>query len=247
MGTLVIIIWLIFVQPTGETFTEQEQQEAINSTQAALDFWGIEAEIRTQFIAVDNPYGVPTWAVSSQEDKRLYVVDNSESRSLFFGNLSGYADHYHGFASVVNTSYLPATISHEFGHLLFNADDLYTIPNACNQLDIMCDAQSAYNARVIGCQTLERIGRTCYKVYLPLTMNTENKAKTLADQVQDIVDISVASNIPIDYTTLNKVVEKIREYHDLDQQLRLLESNILAMLGLYARYLQIKIAEKIST
>lgn len=244
MGTLVIVIWLIFVQPSGETFTEQEQQEAIHSTQAALDFWGIETEIRTQLISVDNPYGVPTWAVSSQEDKRLYVVDNSESRALFFGNLSGYADHYHGFASVVNTSYLPATISHEFGHLWYNADDLYKIPGACNQLDIMCDAYSAYNARVIGCQTLERIGRTCYKVYLPMVMN-ENKAQILTNQVQEIVDASTAANVPIDYATLNRVVKKIGEYHALDQQLQLLESNILAMLGLYARYLQIKIAEKV--
>lgn len=237
MGTLLIVIWLIFVQPSGETFTEQEQQEARTATQAALDFWGIDATIETQIITVENPYGVPTWAVSSQEDKRLYVIDNSESRALFFGNLSGYADHYHGFASVVNTSYLPATISHEFGHLWYDADDLYKIPGACNQLDIMCDAYSAYNARVIGCQTLERIGRTCYKVYLPDVMS---KTQNMLDYAQTIVDTSETQDIAIDRETLEKVLEKIKEYDALQNQLLVLEVNIMHMLLLYMRYLEIK-------
>lgn len=206
MDTLLIIIWLIFVQPSGETFTEQEQQEAVQATQAALNFWNIDAEIRTQIILVDNPYTVPTWAISSQTEKRLYVIDNSQSKSLFFGNLSGYADHYHGFASVVNSSYMPATIAHEFGHLWYNADDLYKIPGLCNQLDIMCDAYSAYNANTIGCLTLERIGRTCYRVYLPHieTMDTTQQMINLLNLTQRM---AILSGIPIE----DDIIEFLRK------------------------------------
>lgn len=236
METIIIVLYLFFVQPKGETFTEQEQQEVIQSTQAALDFWGIEAEIRTQIIYVDNPYSVPTWAVSSQSEKRLYIVDNSESGTQLLGNLAGYADFYHGFAVAVNRSYLPAVIAHEFGHLWYNAPDLYRIPGACNQLDIMCDAYSAYNAGIIGCQTLERIGRTCYKVYLPLM---KAQSQEFLETVELITMSAQFYKAPIDYTTLRKVLDEIATYHEMDKVLRDRAARINAILQAYVETINI--------
>jgi hypothetical protein len=234
--TIIIVLYLFFVQPKGETFTEQEQQQAVQSTQAALDFWGIDAEIRTQIIYVDNPYSVPTWAVSSQSEKRLYIVDNSESGTQLLGNLAGYADFYHGFAVVVNGSYLPAVVAHEFGHLWYNAPDLYKIPGACNQLDIMCDAQSAYNAGIIGCQTLERIGRTCYKVYLPLM---KAQSQEFLETVELITMSAQFYKAPIDYATLRKVLDEIATYHEMDMRLRDQAERINAILKTYVAAIEL--------
>lgn len=171
---LSLLIYLIFVEPSGETYTPQEQAYTIEQVQHATAFWGYTTQIETSMLyPQQDAFSLPldTWAtLPSAEGSAItiYVVDNSESRRLFFGSYGGYAQDFYRAATGLSSTFLAATLAHELGHVLYGLPDWYRDPTLCYATDIMCDGVAAYNAGVIGCRTLDFIGRPCEKIYLPI-------------------------------------------------------------------------------
>jgi hypothetical protein len=170
---LSLLIYLIFVQPKGEEYTTQEQAYSIEQVHKAVGFWGYTATIETAFITTEQDvYTLPidSWGILPAVEGTaitIYVVDNSQSRSLYFGSYGGYAQDYYRLATGLSSTFLAATLAHELGHVLYGLPDWYRDPTLCYATDIMCDGVAAFNAGVIGCRTLDFIGRPCKKIYLP--------------------------------------------------------------------------------
>ena len=173
---LELCIHLLFVQPTGETYTPQEQAETVQSIKDAAAFWGYNAIITdTQFLTVtEDVYYQPLnmWSVLPAEQSKdiyIFVVDNTNHKETLFG-YGGYAQNYYRLLVVLNDRAEDARIAHELGHILYDLPDWYRRPGKCNAPDIMCDAEAAYKQNIKGCNTLDFIGAPCYRIYLPLVV-----------------------------------------------------------------------------
>lgn len=185
---LPIILWLIFVQPSGETYTPQEQSATMQQVSEAAAFWGYDAEIRTSILitnadvfntSIDEWSNIPT----GNAGITVYVVDTSNTNQLFFNSYGGYAQRYYQIITAVKNTNLGATLAHELGHVLYGLPDWYLLPGKCNVIDIMCDAVSAYNKKIKGCNTLEFIGTPCSTVMLPFVPVVETtRSYRLVDQ-----------------------------------------------------------------
>lgn len=185
MGLVILLfLWLsmplnvIFVEPVGEIFTDSEKQYALESIRNGYDFWDIPMpEVHTSDLQIaSNPYAsiITDWCTCvlvADISKTIYVIDNSESKLLLFGNQGGYAQNYFGIAVLVLDAApveLSARVAHELGHVYYNLPDFYLTPGKCNQEDIMCYPQIPYQHKFKGCLTMELLGTPCYKVSLPL-------------------------------------------------------------------------------
>ena len=173
---LELIIHLLFIQPSGEEFTQQEQQETVQAIHDATQFWGYNSVIvDTQFYTVtDDVYYQPlntyyTLSTVPQNEITIFVIDNTVHKETLFG-YGGYAQNYYRLIAVLNDRALDARIAHELGHIIYELPDWYTIPGKCTAPDIMCDGEAAYKQGIKGCNTLAFIGHPCYMVYLPLIM-----------------------------------------------------------------------------
>lgn len=173
---LELIIHLLFIQPSGETYTEQERIETIQAVHDAAQFWGYDSVIvSTQFYTVtDDVYYKPlnewsTVTVASQDEVYIFVVDNTVHKEALFG-YGGYAQNYYRLIVVLNDRALDARIAHELGHIIYGLPDWYTMPGKCTTVDIMCDGEAAYKQNIKGCNTLDFIGKPCYRIYLPLVV-----------------------------------------------------------------------------
>jgi hypothetical protein len=168
-------VQIIYVQPSGETFTADEQAVAYTSVQAALDWWHELSPITTTltitgtriFTTTADVYDSADWLepffIYRNPVITVLIVDNSVSRRVFYRNRAAKARNWyattwavlHGFPGSTG---LASTITHELGHILYDLPDLYY--QAC-KLDIMCWPASAYPARYIGCVSLQRLGASC--------------------------------------------------------------------------------------
>jgi hypothetical protein len=183
MSALPIILWLVFVQPNGETYTPQEQAYTVQQVTEAAAFWGYtvtELHTRKFEIAID-PYtnSLDAWGYVDRVWKpnqaiTIYIVDNSISGNYFFNNSSsGYAHIADRWIVVRLNDSLAAVTAHELGHVLYGLPDWYTQAGKCTAIDIMCDANAAYSSGIKGCLTLAFIGHPCYTVSLPLVTITK--------------------------------------------------------------------------
>lgn len=171
-----LIIHLLFVQPSGETYTDQEKIETIQAVHDAAQFWGYTAIITSSDILKTDKdvFNEPisdwsTLSVAPQNEVYIFVIDNSNSGSLLFG-YGGYAQNYYRLIAVVNKGAQAAHIAHELGHIIYDLPDWYKIPGKCMQIDIMCDSEPAYNQHFKGFDTMRFIGEPVYQIALPVVV-----------------------------------------------------------------------------
>jgi hypothetical protein len=173
-------IRIVFVQPAGETFTAEEQTRAGETVEAALGWWAALSPITTtlaisaaEAITVEEEINDPPWWITRYFEPSPYVtiaiLDNSESGAPLWGG--GYAGANTAYDVVLITSTttdLPnataALLAHELGHVLYDLPDLYT--GGCQHTDIMCNPVTAFNERIIGCESRAVIGAPCRHRYL---------------------------------------------------------------------------------
>jgi hypothetical protein len=173
---------IIFVQPAGETFTVEEQEQARANVEEAIGWWEELAPISTtltisatDIITVGDAVDKPPWWITRYFEPSPYItiaiIDNSESGAPLWGG--GYAGANTAYDVVLITSTttdLPnataALMAHELGHILYDLPDLYT--NGCQHTDIMCNPITAYNARIIGCESQATMGVSCQHRYLTI-------------------------------------------------------------------------------
>lgn len=168
-------IALIFVEPSGESFTPEEQQQAIQNATDAAQYW-MELSpitttvqiISTQFITTtEDVLSDPNRAMQSPavhfnaDELPLIVIDNTESRRVLFDMALGLAS----YASIyVVTSANADTYAHEMGHAFYNLPHQYQA-----DYDIMSlYPPAAYQRHMIGCASLEVLGRPCGRIFLPI-------------------------------------------------------------------------------
>jgi hypothetical protein len=192
-NTVNYTVRIVYVQPAGETFTAEERAYAYQSVQAAAVWWEELSPITTTLDIVDTTEvlspsfdvyahheqlfaeGVVVPAVSPGE-MLLFIVDNSTSRRELTGGW-GSADglgYYRGAVLVVNTGEIASLIAHEFGHALYDLEDLYIQPRKtpAGTLDIMdYTVGIAFQQKTIGCTSLAALGKPCAQVYLPVVRN----------------------------------------------------------------------------
>lgn len=173
-------IRIVFVQPTGETFTIEEQAEARATVEAALGWWTGLSPISTTLTisatesimvedAVNDP---PFWILDYFEPSpyvTIVILDNSESGDTLWGGGYAGANTAYDVVLITNTTTdLPdataALLAHELGHVLYDLPDLYT--GGCQHTDIMCNPVTAYNESVIGCESRAVMGVPCQHRYL---------------------------------------------------------------------------------
>jgi hypothetical protein len=171
---------LVFVQPAGETFTAEEQAEALESVKATLSWWEELAPISTTLtisatnvITVEEGVSDPPWWIERYFEPSPFItiaiVDNSESGSdLWAGGWAGANTHYDVILATNPDLNLPnalaALLAHEMGHVLYDLPDLYT--RGCQHTDIMCNPVTAFNERIIGCASRAVMGMPCQYRYL---------------------------------------------------------------------------------
>lgn len=164
---------LVYVSIPGETFTTAEQQQALVSTQRAVDWWNIPTNIITSTLVLTQTDALTNFDWQRQravvsDDITIYVIDNSNSHRLLFGDSAGEAQEYYKIAAVVlyglpGEKGLEATITHELGHILYHLDD-----QPQGLIDIMGDTATAYRMHFIGCASLAAMGKPCQTTYLPM-------------------------------------------------------------------------------
>lgn len=173
-------IRIVFVQPAGETFTIEEQAGVRATVETALGWWTTLSPITTtltisatEAITVEDAVNDPPWWITRYFEPSplvtIAILDNSESGDVLWGG--GYAGantHYDVVLITSTTTDLPnataALLAHELGHVLYDLPDLYT--GGCQHTDIMCNPITAYNERIIGCESRTTMGLPCHHRYL---------------------------------------------------------------------------------
>lgn len=172
------VLQVIFIVPSGEQLTDSEQEYTLQSIRNGYTFWNKDIpEVQSSITAIDtDPYGgvITEWCIcvlSATDSTTIYVIDNSSGKQLLFNSQGGYAQEYYKFIVLVYDASpveLSARVAHELGHILYSLPDFYTEPLQCQQIDIMCYPQIAYEKRFIGCLSLAYIGAPCIRTTLPL-------------------------------------------------------------------------------
>lgn len=175
-------VHIVYIQPSGETFTVEEQRLAYENVVNAAAFWQdlspitttLDIASNTQFVDMQHittsfdVYSDPTRLLQIKEiwphDLMVFVIDNSESYRFIYGQAQGIA--YSAGIWIV-TSSSTAAYAHEYGHALYDLPHQFQ-----SSLDIMgLDPIPAWQQHMIGCATLEYMGKPCYKVILPIIFN----------------------------------------------------------------------------
>jgi hypothetical protein len=168
-------IQIVFVEPQGETFTNEEKAEATRAVADAALFWQPYADLQIEsaqtITTTADPYSDLTWSnqylTLNNSGLTVFVIDNSNSR-LYMDGAVGFSQDYYGAVYAVLDSApgaLPAIIAHEFGHAVWQLPDL---PRGRNDIMSMPPTY-AYHNGFIGCQSLNQVGGGCAKVWLPRT------------------------------------------------------------------------------
>lgn len=166
---------LVFVEPEGEKFTEEELAVASDEIGRAILWWNDLLPEHTIYVADTQIITAPSDVYIYSADGRyidmsnLFIVDNSLSGRLIL-------DHYLGAMTMLNQAwvvatapYLASTVAHELGHVVYQLPDWYLDPSKCiSEIDIMCADYVAFTSHFIGCRSLERLGRPCKNVYIPV-------------------------------------------------------------------------------
>lgn len=161
-------IQVVFIEPSGETFTQQEQQAALLNLSAALSYWHRHAPLpyttiisSTYLITTSEDILNETNRPIHVEDLAVFIVDNSNSRAYLLQN------RFVGLASDTTiwtvTSANAETYAHELGHMLYDLNHHYD-----QEVDIMnLVPEIAWTQDVLGCATSLDIGRPCKQIYIP--------------------------------------------------------------------------------
>jgi hypothetical protein len=169
-------IHIIFVQPEGEQFTNEERVTAARAIADAALFWSAYADfeiLSAQSITVTGDvYHDLVWSNAYLSEGNtgmtVFVIDNSNSR-LSMDGAAGAAQDYYGAVYVLLYGYpgehaLAATLAHEMGHVQWGLPDL-----PWGRDDIMSIPPTmAYSHGFIGCGSLEQLGAPCRRLWLPL-------------------------------------------------------------------------------
>jgi hypothetical protein len=173
--TITLTILLYFVQPSGETFTQAEQQRAVQSITQAADWWHarrgdvFDIQVQGMIDPMFDPFVDWQQLQAAPRDKTIvvFVVDNSQGgRALQCGAVQALGCSTWHAVYLLNTDkpWIPA---HEIGHAL------YLLPDLNDGIDIMNPwaARAAYEQDTIGCVSLAALGAPCNRTYLPLMSN----------------------------------------------------------------------------
>lgn len=169
-------IHIIFVQPDGEQFTNEERVTAARAIADAAIFWSRYEDfeiLSAQSITVTGDvYRDLSWSNAYLSEGNtgmtVFVIDNSNSR-IDLGGAAGAAQDYYGAVYVLLYGYpgehgLAATLAHEMGHVQWHLPD-----EPRGRDDIMSSPPTtAYNHGFIGCHSLNAIGGWCHKTWMPL-------------------------------------------------------------------------------
>lgn len=166
--------FILYVEPAGETFTQEEQQRSAQYAQDAADYWIKLSPITTTVTIVgsafitttdnvlDDPYGLIWSAAIPDGTLPIIIIDNSDSGRAMLGNTTlGLGSKY----SIFTTSRAgPDIYAHEYGHALYDLSDqpvaFYDIMNGFPLL--------AYDRHMIGCDSLAELGKPCTTIVLPI-------------------------------------------------------------------------------
>lgn len=171
-------IRVVFVEPSGETFTADEQAYALQSVRDGAEWWHELSPITTTLTVEATGFvttAADVWSDPNEltrstgytpEDGTVlaFVVDNTASGKRWQGNRAVGLAYYDPHVIWLLVYSGPDVAAHELGHTLYNLDDL---PG--NDLDIMkFMSWMAYEKRFIGCDSLAALGHPCSKTYLPV-------------------------------------------------------------------------------
>lgn len=181
-------IKLVYIQPAGETFTEDEKAEVLRNTQAALDWWtalsphtsslSIDpvAETRlTSTTVYTDPFSL--YSVKPGEIL-LFTIDTSTSNRTLCYTYRKTCNIYSGLGwpnggpvvvGFTNRGTTPQVIAHEMGHAVYGLLDVYLLPRQqVRTIDIMDSSFfTAFAQRFIGCYSLNLLRAPCKSTYLP--------------------------------------------------------------------------------
>lgn len=176
---------LILVVPPGETLTAKEYTAYRAHAQAAIDWWADVAPNPvalplgdTEIITpdVDVYHNLRDWSmpylVENNPGLTVFLIDNSASGQLLFGDSGGESQDYYGAIwAVMNDVPDPeAIVTHEIGHVVYHLDH----PASCGDgaIDIMCylGMVQAYRLHFVGCASLAALGASCAYTHLPLVL-----------------------------------------------------------------------------
>lgn len=166
-------VFILYVQPVGETFTQEEQQYAMNNAIAAIDYWQELSPITTSVTIIgsavitapddilDDPYGLIWDAHIPDGALPIIIIDNSESRrALYADTILGMG--YPNVMFIVN-EVGPDIYAHEFGHTLYGLTDKPDIYDIMDSFPML-----AYDRHMIGCGSLAELGKPCTTIALPM-------------------------------------------------------------------------------
>jgi hypothetical protein len=172
---------IVYVQPTGETFTSDEQILAQKAVTDAAQFWMTHSPIQTDIHIVATQFITTTDTVFDIPDMLLFtatltiptgiapifIIDANDTGRVLQQCCVGLAESDTIF---VLTTTSTAVYAHEFGHSLYNLPHQYQ-----SGLDIMSlDPIPAYQRGMIGCDSLALLGRECYTTFIPSITNGDN-------------------------------------------------------------------------
>lgn len=173
--TITRTIHVVYAQPAGEIFTNDEIIAAQSNIQDAINYWQELSPITTTLEIISTQLITTEYDVLSDpsmvlqldsvqfavESLPIVVIDNSNSGRYIYGNNVGVAS-YAAIYVVSNAG--AATYTHEMGHALYNLPHQYQ-----SAVDIMSlDPYVAYQRHTIGCESLQILGKPCQRIYLPI-------------------------------------------------------------------------------
>lgn len=160
------LLHVVFVQPVGEEFSQDEMIRSLDNIRGAISFWQELSPIPITITISDTAIVTATDSIFNDiylmsAWDTLYIVDNSSSGKYLFGDSDGWST----TSAIYVVSSAPAsTYAHEFGHYYFALAHQYQ-----ESIDIMSLApEVAYQRNFIGCASLAELGKPCDKVHIPI-------------------------------------------------------------------------------
>lgn len=157
---------VVFVEPSGEEFSQDEMIRSMQYVQGAVSFWQELSPIPMEINIVDTRVITASNSIfndisSIQAWDTLYIIDNSLGGAYLFGDSDGWST---TAAMYVVSSTGASTYAHEFGHYYFALAHQYQ-----ESIDIMSLVpEFAYQRKFIGCASLAELGKPCQKIHIPI-------------------------------------------------------------------------------